>query len=93
MNMISLDPERHSTYENSVEEYTVNMMESTDDPIRASKLNIQYGHSKFWVMIDSGTSTSIVTEYIAKDIEARHSNMVEHKDKSSTTKQLHQHSD
>ena len=39
-----------------------------------SKLHILYGHCKFWMMVDSGSSTSIVTEKMAKDIEARDSN-------------------
>ena len=49
-------------------------METPDDPTTPSKLHIQYGHSKFWVMADSGSFTSIVTEQMPKDIEARDSN-------------------
>ena len=74
INMISLQAEIHSTYGNSDDDYSVNMMDTTNDPTTPSKLNVQYGHSKFWVMVDSGSSTSIVTEQMAKDIEARDSN-------------------
>ena len=74
INMISLQAEIHSTYGDSGDEYSVNKMDTTDDPTTPSKLHIQYGHSKFWVMVDSGNSTSIVTEQMAKDIEARDSN-------------------
>ena len=74
INMISLNPDTHSTYDGSADEYSVNMMETPDDPTTPSKLHIQYGHSNFWVMVNSGSSTSIVTEQMAKDIEARDSN-------------------
>ena len=74
INVISLNPDTLSTYDDSADEYSVNLMETPDDPTTPSKLHIQYGHSKFWVMVDSGSSTSIVTEQMAKDIEARDSN-------------------
>ena len=74
INMIYLQAENHSTYGDSGDEYSVNMMDTTDDPITPSKLHRQYGHSKFWVMVDSGRSTSLVTEQMIKDIEARDSN-------------------
>ena len=72
--MISLQAEIHSTYGNSDDDYSVNMMDTSNDPTTPSKLHVQYGHSKFWVMVDSGSSTSLVTEQMAKDIEARDSN-------------------
>ena len=74
INMISLQAEIHSTYGNSDNDYSVNMMDTSNDPTTPSKLHVQYGHSKFWVMVDSGSSTSLVTEQMAKDIEARDSN-------------------
>ena len=74
INIISLNPDNHSSYDDSVDEHSVNMMETPADPISPSKLHIQFGQSKFWVMVDSGSSTSIVTEQMAKDIEARDSN-------------------
>ena len=74
INMISLQAEIHSTYGNSDDDYSVNMMDTTNDPTTPPKLHVQYGHSKFWVMVDSGSSTSIVTEQMAKAIEARDSN-------------------
>ena len=49
-------------------------METPDDSTTPSKLQIQYGYSKFWVMVDSRSSTSIVKEHMAKDIEARDRN-------------------
>ena len=74
INMIAPNLDSHSTYDDSTDDYSVNMMESPDDPTTPSKLHMQYGNSKFWVMVDSGSSTSIVTEPMAKDIEARDSN-------------------
>ena len=74
INMISLKPDTQSTYDDSADECSVNMMETPDDITTPSELHIQYGHSKFWVMVDSGSSTSIVTKQMAKDIEARDSN-------------------
>ena len=74
ISMISLNRDTHSTYDDSSDEYSVNMMQTPDDPTPPSKLHIQYGHSKFWVMVDSGSSTSIVTEQMAEDMEARDSN-------------------
>ena len=71
IHMISLQEEIHSTYGNSDNDYSVNMMDTTGDPTTPSKLHVQNGHSKFWVMVDSGSSTSIVTEKMAEDIEAR----------------------
>ena len=74
INMISLQAEIHSAYGDSEDAYSVNMMDTTDDPTTPSKPHIQYVHSKFWVMVDSGSSTSIVSAQMAKDIEARDSN-------------------
>ena len=73
INMITHNPDTQSTYDDSADDYSVNMMKTPDDSTTPSKLHIQYGHSKFWVMVDSGSSTSIVTEQMAKDIEARDS--------------------
>ena len=70
INLKSLQEEIHSTYGNSDDDYSVNMVDTTDDQTTPSKLHVQYGHSKFWIMVDSGSSTSIVTEQMAKDIEA-----------------------
>ena len=74
INMIAPNADIHSTYDDSTDDYSVNMMESPDDPTTPSKLHMQYGNSKFWVMVDSWSSTSIKTEQMAKDIEARDSN-------------------
>ena len=72
--LISLQAKIHSTNGDSGDEYSLNMMDTTDEPMTPSMLHIQYGHSKFWLLVDSGSSTSIVTEQMAKDIEARDSN-------------------
>ena len=69
--MISLDPEIRSTYEDSVDENSVNMMDTEDDPTTPSKLQIQYGLSKFQVKADSCGSKSLVTDQMTKDIEER----------------------
>ena len=74
INMISLNPDVCSTYDHSADDFSVNMMDAADDPTTSSKLHIQYRHRKFWVMVDSGVSTSIVTEQMTKDIEAEDSN-------------------
>ena len=74
INMIAPKLDTQSTYDDSTEDYSVNTMESSDDPTTASNLHMQYGNNKFWVIIDSGSSTSIITEQMAKDIEARDSN-------------------
>ena len=73
--MITHIPDNQSTYDDSADEYTVNMVETPDDSTTPSKLHIQYGNSKLLVMVDSGSSTSIVTEQMAKDREARDSNI------------------
>ena len=42
INMISLQAEIHSTYGNSGDYYSVNMMDTTNDPPTPSKLQVQY---------------------------------------------------
>ena len=74
MNMNALKPDIHSKYDDSAYDYSVNIMVAADDPTTPSKIHIKYGHTKFWIMVDSGSSTNIVTEQIAKDIETRDSN-------------------
>ena len=64
--IISLHPEFRSTYEDTADDYSVNIMDTEDDPTTPSQLLIQYRHSKLWVMEDSGSSTSLVTEKMAK---------------------------
>ena len=66
INMIAPNLDTHSTYDDSTDDYSVNMMESPDDPTTPSKMHMQYGNSKFWVMVDSGSSTSIVTEQMVR---------------------------
>ena len=69
--MISIEPAICSTYDVSADDYSVNVMDTEYDPTKQSKLHIQHGHSKIWIMADSGSSTSLVTEQMAKELEAR----------------------
>ena len=72
--MITHIPDTQSSYDDSADDHSLNMMETPDNSTTASKLHIHNGHSKFWVMVDSRSSTSILTEQMAKDIETRDSN-------------------
>ena len=74
VNNISIDDEVQSQYTNSEDDYTVNMLSPEKDKTTPAKLEIQYGNSKYWVMVDSGSSASLVTERMAKEIEERDSN-------------------
>ena len=74
VNNISIDNEVQSQYTNSEDDYSVNMLSPEKDKTTPAKLEIQYGNSKYWVMVDSGSSASLVTERMAKEIEQRDSN-------------------
>ena len=50
------------------------MLSPNKDKTTPAKLEIQYGNSKYWVMVDSGSSARLVTELMAKEIEERDSN-------------------
>ena len=74
VNNISIDNEVHSQYTNSEDDYSVNMLSPEKDKTTPAKLEIQYGNSRYWVMVDSGSSAGLVTERMAKQIEERDSN-------------------
>ena len=42
INMITLNQDTHPMYDDSADEYSVNMMETPEDPTTPSKLHIQY---------------------------------------------------
>ena len=74
VNNISLENDIQSEYADSDDDYTVNMLSPTNDNSTPTKLEIQFGNSKYWVMVDSGSSCSLVTERMAGEIEIRDSN-------------------
>ena len=74
VNNISIDNEVQSQYTNSEDDYSVNMLSPEKDKTTPAKLEIQYGNSKYRVMVDSGSSARLVTERMAKEIEERDSN-------------------
>ena len=74
VNNISIDNDIQSEYADSEDDYTVNILSPTTDNSTPTKLEIQFGNSKYWVMVDSGSSSSLVTERMAREIEQRDSN-------------------
>ena len=74
VNNISINNEVQSQYTNSEDDYSVNMLSPEKDKTTPAKLEIQYGNSKYWVMVDSSSSASLVTERISKEIADRDSN-------------------
>ena len=74
VNTISIEDDINSQYADSEDDYTVNMLSPDNDKSTPSKLEIQFGSSKYWVMVDSGSSANLVTEQMAKDSEVRDSN-------------------
>ena len=50
------------------------MLSPKNDNSTPTKLEIQFGNSKHWVMVDSGSSSSLVTERMSGEIEIRDSN-------------------
>ena len=60
--MISLEPEIRSTFEDSADYYSVKMMDTAEYPTTPPKLLIPFGHSKFRVMVDSGSLTGNRTD-------------------------------
>ena len=74
VNNIKIENVLQSQYADPEVDYTVNMLSPANDKSTPSKLEIQFGNSKYWVMVDSGSSASLVTERMAKEIEVRDSN-------------------
>ena len=74
VNNISLGNDIQSEYADSDDDYTVNMLSPANDNSTPTKLEIQFGNSKYWVMVDSGSSSSLVTKGMAGEVEIRDSN-------------------
>ena len=70
INKVSLNNEIESIAHDSDEDYMVNLV-PTDGPTTPTKLNVKLGNTKFWVMVDSGNSDSLITERVAREIEDR----------------------
>ena len=52
----------------------VNLISPTEVSSTPTKLNIKFGNTKYWVMVDSGSLNSLVTERMAHEIEDRDKN-------------------
>ena len=72
--MVSLNEEIESITYESEEDYSVNLVCPTDGPATPTKLNVNFGITKYWVMLDSGNSNSLITERMAREIEVRDKN-------------------
>ena len=72
--MVSLNNEIESIARNSDEDYMVNLFSPTDGPTTPTKLNVKLGNTTYWVMVDSGSSNSLITERMACEIEDRDKN-------------------
>ena len=74
INMVSLNNEKGSIREDSEDDYMVNLISPTETSPTPTKLHIKFGNTKYWVMVDSGSSNSLVTERMAHEIEDRDKN-------------------
>ena len=74
INMVSLNNEIESLAHDSDEDYMVNLVSPTDGPTTPTKLNVKLRNTKYWVMVDSGSSNSLITERMAREIEDRDKN-------------------
>ena len=72
--MVSLNNEIGSIREDSEDDYMVNLISPTQTSPTPTKLHIKFGNTKYWVMVDSGSSNSLVTERMAYEIEDRDKN-------------------
>ena len=70
--MVSLNDEIESITHDSEEDYSVNLVSPTATP---TKFNVKFGNTKYWVMEDSGSSHSLITEKMAREIEVRDKNI------------------
>ena len=52
----------------------VNLVFPTDGPTTPTQLNVKLGNNKYWVMVDSGSSNSLITERMAREIKDRDKN-------------------
>ena len=74
INMVSLNDEIESITHDSEEDYSVNLVSPTDGSATPTKLNVNFGNTKYWVMVDSGSSHSLIMERMAREIEVRDKN-------------------
>ena len=74
INLVSLNDEIESITHDSEEDYSVNLVSPTDGLATPTKLNVKFGNTKYWVMVDSGSSHSLITERMAREIEVRDKN-------------------
>ena len=72
--MVSLNDEIESITHDSEEDYSVNLVSPTDGSATPTKLNVKFGNTKYWVMVDSGSSQSLITERMAREIKVRDKN-------------------
>ena len=62
INMVSLNTEIESIKTESEDDFMVNLISPTEVSPTPKKLHIKFGNTKYWVMVDSGSSNSLVTE-------------------------------
>ena len=62
INMVSLNNEIESIRDDSEEYYCVNLVSPTEGSTTPTNLNVTFGNNKYWVMVDSGSSNSLITE-------------------------------
>ena len=74
INVVSLNNEIRSIREDLEDDYMVNLISPTETLRTPTKLHIKFGNTKYWVMVDSGSSNSLVTERMAHEIEDRDKN-------------------
>ena len=74
INIISINDEIESITHDSEEDYSVNPVSPTNGSATPTKLNVKFGNTKYWVMVESGSSHSLVTERMAREIEMRDKN-------------------
>ena len=66
--MISTNNEKEIIKGEAEDDYMVNLNSRTEVSSTPTKLHIKFGNTKYWVMVDSGISNSLVTEKMAHDI-------------------------
>ena len=71
INMVSLNTEIESVKTDSEDDYMVNLISPTEVSPTPTKLHMKFGNSKYWIMVDSGSSNGLITERMAHEIEDR----------------------
>ena len=74
INMVSLNTEIESIKTESEDDYMVNLISPTEVSPTPTKLHIKFGKIKYWVMVDAGSSNSLVTKRMAHEIADRDKN-------------------